>query len=334
MSRDMPRTVTAQHVAERAGVSRAAVSRTFSRNGSVSERTRQKVLQAAEELGYQVNILAQSLNRQRSMLIGLVVTRLSDPFRSMLLEQLLKEIQQAGFQAMVAEVDSADDLEPTLRRFTQFRVSGVIVTSGQPPTQLVDECVRLRIPVVAINRLSDCVDTVCSDNQQGAVLAANQLLDAGCTRLGWLNVRNSTWSGIAREQGYAAALAERGMDFLRLETDSACYEGGRRAAQALLAEDDRLEGLFCANALLACGFLDGMREAGLDAPRDFRLVGFDDIPQTGYVSYQLTTLKQDVVALARQALECLQQRTLEPDQPCQQRVVPVELVSRRTTSGN
>lgn len=330
MSQNVSRPVTAQHVAERAGVSRAAVSRTFSRNGSVSDRTREKVLAAADELGYQVNILAQSLNRQRSMLVGVVVTRLSDPFRSMLLEQLLSEIQRAGFQALVAEVDPGDELEPTLRRFTQFRVSGVIVTSGQPPVELVDECVRLRIPVVAINRLSDCVDTVCSDNRQGAVLAAQQLLAAGCQRPGWLNVAASTWSGIARETGYAEALADQGLRFQRLETDSACYEGGRRAAQQLLADGIELDGLFCANALLACGFLDGMREAGRDAPQDFRLVGFDDIPQTGYFSYQLTTLRQDVEGLARQALACLQQRTREPDQPVQHHRVAVELVSRRT----
>lgn len=80
--------VTAQDVARRAGVSRAVVSRALSNNGSISPDARARVLRAAEELGYQVNFLAQGLNRQRSHLIGVIVSRISDPFRSTLLDAL------------------------------------------------------------------------------------------------------------------------------------------------------------------------------------------------------------------------------------------------------
>ena len=128
--------VTAQDVARRAGVSRAVVSRALSSNGSISPDARARVLRAAEELGYQVNFLAQGLNRQRSHLIGVIVSRISDPFRSTLLDALLNEIQRQGFQALVSEIHSEQDLAQTLRRFAQFRVSGVIVTSGQPPEAL------------------------------------------------------------------------------------------------------------------------------------------------------------------------------------------------------
>jgi DNA-binding LacI/PurR family transcriptional regulator len=120
--------VTAQDVAHRAGVSRAVVSRALSNNGSISPDTRERVLRAAEELGYQVNFLAQGLNRRRSHLIGVMVSRISDPFRSSLLDALLGEIQRRGFQALVSEIRSEQDLARTLRRFAQFRVSGVIVT--------------------------------------------------------------------------------------------------------------------------------------------------------------------------------------------------------------
>ncbi len=109
------------------------VSRALSNNGSISPDARARVLRAAEELGYQVNFLAQGLNRQRSHLIGVIVSRISDPFRSTLLDALLNEIQRQGFQALVSEIHSEQDLAQTLRRFAQFRVSGVIVTSGQPP---------------------------------------------------------------------------------------------------------------------------------------------------------------------------------------------------------
>ena len=168
--------VTAQDVAHRAGVSRAVVSRALSNNGSISPDTRERVLRAAEELGYQVNFLAQGLNRRRSHLIGVMVSRISDPFRSSLLDALLGEIQRRGFQALVSEIRSEQDLARTLRRFAQFRVSGVIVTSGQPPESLVNECVSQQIPVVGINRQPDIpfVDYVCSDNVCGATLPAGQ----------------------------------------------------------------------------------------------------------------------------------------------------------------
>ncbi len=202
--------VTAQHVATLAGVSRAAVSRTFSQNGSVSDKTRQKVLAAAEQLGYQVNFLAQGLNRQRSHLIGVVVANLSDPFRSSLLEGLLREIQLLGYQALVTEVSSGNELDRIMREFTQFRVSGVIVTSGQPPIDIVKECIQFNIPVVGINRYADLpnVDFVCSDNEMGAVLAADHLLASGCRRIGWLNYQSSTWSGVDRGRAFEQRLIE------------------------------------------------------------------------------------------------------------------------------
>jgi DNA-binding LacI/PurR family transcriptional regulator len=200
--------VTAQDVAHRAGVSRAVVSRALSNNGSISPDTRERVLRAAEELGYQVNFLAQGLNRRRSHLIGVMVSRISDPFRSSLLDALLGEIQRRGFQALVSEIRSEQDLARTLRRFAQFRVSGVIVTSGQPPETLVNECVSQQIPVVGINRQPDIpfVDYVCSDNVCGATLAAGQLVGNGCRRFGWLNTSHSTWAGRMRGEAFYQAL--------------------------------------------------------------------------------------------------------------------------------
>lgn len=98
--------VTIQDVARLAGVSRTVVSRALSSDGSISPDTRARVLRAAEELGYQVNFLTQGLNCQRSYLIGVIVSRISDPFRSALFDALLNEIQCQGFQALTSEIHS------------------------------------------------------------------------------------------------------------------------------------------------------------------------------------------------------------------------------------
>lgn len=249
--------VTAQDVARRAGVSRAVVSRALSSNGSISPDARARVLRAAEELGYQVNFLAQGLNRQRSHLIGVIVSRISDPFRSALLDALLNEIQRQGFQALVSEIHSEQDLAHTLRRFAQFRVSGVIVTSGQPPEALVNECVHQHIPVVGINRQPTIpgVDYVCSDNAAGAELAADQLLRSGCRRFGWLNTHPSTWAGRMRGEAFSRALQTRGVNIERDLAHLACpeegYVGGEQAA-ALAGEVP--EGIFAPMPSLPVAF--------------------------------------------------------------------------------
>lgn len=329
-------TVTAQDVATRAGVSRAVVSRALSSNGSISPATREKVLKAAQELGYQVNFLAQGLNRQRSHLIGVIVARIGDPFRSALLDGLLKEIQRRGYQALVTEITGEEDLSLTLRRFTQFRVSGVIVTSGKPPAAIVNECVQHQIPVVGINRQPDIpfVDFICSDNQTGASLAAEQLLRAGCRRFGWLNNQDSTWAGRMRGEAFQAALHNAGVDTDRdlyhLVAGQEGYEGGLQAALTA-GVDNILEGVFCANAQLACGFLDGMRQLGKEAPNDFHLIGFDNTPTTAQHSYQLTTLDQDIAEISRLALIRVLDRAMHPQQPSVTEWVKVSLIHRRTS---
>ncbi|WP_434668566.1 LacI family DNA-binding transcriptional regulator [Klebsiella sp. B345] len=326
--------VTAQDVAYRAGVSRAVVSRALSNNGSISPATRERVLRAATELGYQVNFLAQGLNRRRSHLVGVIVSRISDPFRSSLLDALLSEIQRCGFQALVSEIHSEKELAHTMRRFAQFRVSGVIVTSGQPPESLVNECVSQLIPVVGINRQPDIpfVDYVSSDNVYGATLAAGQLVRNGCRRFGWLNTAHSTWAGRMRGEAFYQALQTLGVDTARnLQSIIAPIEGYDGGFQAAVGADETLEGIFCANAQLACGFLDGMRQRGRHSPDDFQLIGFDNTPQTAQYSYQLTTLHQDVEEISRQALTRLLERADDPLQPSRTTWVDVQLISRRTS---
>ncbi len=265
--------VTAQDVARRAGVSRAVVSRALSNNGSISPDARARVLRAAEELGYQVNFLAQGLNRQRSHLIGVIVSRISDPFRSTLLDALLNEIQRQGFQALVSEIHSEQDLAQTLRRFAQFRVSGVIVTSGQPPEALVNECVQQHIPVVGINRQPTIpgVDYVCSDNAAGAELAADQLLRSGCQRFGWLNHHPSTWAGRMRGEAFGRALQTRGVDVERHLVILACQQEGYAGGLAGCGARRRGAGgdLSAPTPSLPVAFLDGMRQRGREGSGGF-----------------------------------------------------------------
>ncbi len=134
-----------------------------------------------------------------------------------------------------------------------------------------------------------------------------------------------------RGEAFGRALQTRGVDVERHRAILACQqEGYAGGLQAAALADEALEGIFCANAQLACGFLDGMRQRGREAPADFQLIGFDNTPTTAQYSYQLTTLHQDVAAIARRALARLLERAADPSQPSRTTWV-VTLIHRRTS---
>ncbi|MCE0494867.1 LacI family DNA-binding transcriptional regulator [Vibrio salinus] len=330
-------TVTAQDVATLAGVSRSAVSRTFSNNGSIADETKEKVLTAAKQLGYQVNFLAQGLNRQRSNLIGLVVAELTDPFRSTLLEALLREVQHQGYQALVTEIRDDNELDDVIRRFTQFRVSGVVVTSGQPPIEIVEECISSNIPVVGINRHASIpnVDFVCSDNRHGIRLAVTHLINSGRRNIGWLNCEKSTWSGMNRGSEFEDLMVQLQRSgqiktYNCFTTHSGGYKGGLKAAEKWIKSGPPIDALLCSTAMMACGFLDGIKQSPVKVPDDLQVIGFDNTPITSQQSYQLTTIAQDTKAIARQTLEFLKSRV--GNIGIGQRIanVPVKLIIRKS----
>jgi DNA-binding LacI/PurR family transcriptional regulator len=328
------RPVTAQAVADRAGVSRATVSRIMSGQARVAVETRDRVLEAASALGYQVNMLGRGMNRQRSDLVGIVVRGATDPYRASLFEALLREIDGRGLQSLVSEIGDEAALDRTIARFLQYRVTGVLVTSGAPPIALAEQCARLGIPVVAINRAVaiDGVDAVLSDNETGGRLAAQALLAAGCRHLGFLGVEGGTYSGLARSAAFVSALAPAlaaGRATFRPIT-AAGPDHAAGAAAAATAWDAPLDGLFCASDVLACGFLDGARAAGRTAPRDFSIIGFDDVPPADLAPYRLTTIRQDAGRVAARAVALMLERAEDPGRPAIIEAVPVALVLRAT----
>jgi DNA-binding LacI/PurR family transcriptional regulator len=333
--------VTAADVARRAGVSRSAVSRTFTEGASVAPDTRAKVLKAAEALGYQVNMLARSVIQRQSNLVGVVVAGFDNPFLMSLLGPLTHHLALRGLAPLLMDASEPEALAKTLRNLLQYRVAGAILTSGAPPIELAKEYLRLRIPVTMINREADLegVDVINSDNRGGGALAARALLDAGARKLMFLNVASATHSARERSEGFTRALAPEvrsgAVSLRRSVAPGSGYTGGFNAARELFAQkSDRPDGVFCVNDALACGLIDGARQLfGLRVPQDLRVVGFDDIPLASHAAYGLTTVRQDVTALARQAVSSLVERMAEPTIPARAQQLPVSVVNRQSTGG-
>ena len=146
------RKVNSFDVAQRAGVSRSAVSRTFTDGASVSKETREKVIQAARELGYRVNALARTLNTRRSDLVGVVAADMDNPFRAEQIDCLTRNLLARGFRPLLLRGDAATDVSAMIGQLLQYSVAGVIVTSDTPPHEICEECHACGVPLVIINK--------------------------------------------------------------------------------------------------------------------------------------------------------------------------------------
>lgn len=301
--------VSALEVAERAGVSRSAVSRTFTPGASVAPETRRRVIEAAEALGYHVNHLARGLMRNESGIVCLVVTDLSTPYRSALIKALTQQLQDAGKVAMLINTDRSDgSVDLALKQAIRYRADASIILSGMPDKSIVDLCLRSGQRLVLINRDDDQHGTLKinldEEDAAGRVLAA--FLRAGCRRLAFANSEAGTPSLVARERGFLSAAAKAGIEVTVERHGQTNYESGRILAQRLLTLPARPDAIFCATDLLACGLMDAARhQFSIGIPDQLCVAGFDDIDQASWLSYGLTTFAQPVDQIAVEAVTWL-----------------------------
>ncbi|MEM8592004.1 MAG: LacI family DNA-binding transcriptional regulator, partial [Pseudomonadota bacterium] len=178
--------VTSSQVAERAGVSRSAVSRVFTPGASVSPGTAEKVQRAAEELGYRPNALARSLLTGRSRMIGLVVSYLDNHFYPGILERLSRALQDEGYHILMfmAGPESAE-ASAIVQEILDYQVDGLVLASVELSSDLAVRCRAMGVPVVLLNRHQGTPDEIAavSDNFEGGRLAARHLLARGCSRI-------------------------------------------------------------------------------------------------------------------------------------------------------
>ncbi|RDL48854.1 HTH-type transcriptional repressor PurR [Ensifer sp. M14] len=321
--------VTAEEVAKRAGVSRSAVSRTFTPGASVSQAVRRKVLKAARELGYRVNRLAQGLNNDRSNLIGVVGTNLSAPFISKQLDLLSIGLLRRGLQCLLLNAaDARKDIAPLIELLFEFRAQAIVVLSGEPPSSIVDECIANGVRLILVNQRLDRTDTnmVLSDDSHGADLAALRLIAAKCQKVAVVSSASQTPAQVRRATAFTQRMQTAGVEVVAWSDGPTGYESGYQAGCDLL-RDKKIDGAFCVTDLLALGFLDAARiEMHRRVPQDVSVIGFDDIPQAGWKSYELTTIVQSLSTLTENVLTAL-----ETDEPATRlQVVPVSMVERKT----
>lgn len=319
-------------VARLAGVSQAAVSRTFTPGASVSEETRARVMAAAEELGYRPNVIARSLIQKSTNIIGLVVMRFSNPFYARMIRDFTRALQEKGYWTLLLNIAQIKELEETLPMALQYQVDGLIITSTTLSSSLAQECARSGTPVVLFNRYSSDtnVNVVRCDNVEGGRIVADAFLDAGCQRLAFIAGEEASSTNRDRESGFVDRLQERGYNLdTRESAGDYSYELGYEAAQRLLERNDPPDAIFCANDLIAMGAMDLARcKYNLNIPDDLSIIGFDDIPSAGWPGYDLTTVRQPVQPLVESTRQVLLDAIRTPESETVEMVISPTLVLR------
>lgn len=327
------RFVSAQQVAELAGVSRSAVSRAFTPGASIAQETREKVMRAASELGYQVNDLARGLLANRSRLVGLVVTKPEVGFRAHLVAALTRALIRRGNVPFVINTGNSEpEVQAAQTALFGYRAEATIILSGSPPFSFVELARQNGQPLVMIGRSEPDCDHVRIDNAGAAREAAAFFVAQGLRRLGFAGSASGTPSIVERERAFLDEAHRLGAEVTAVHGDDSDYAGGQQAAALLFDRAHRPQAVFCVNDLIAIGLLDMARSRfGLLVPNDVSVIGFDDIPEAAWDAYRLSTFRQDPDEIAARAVAHLDRRLTDPAAPPSTAHLSATFIERRST---
>ena len=301
--------VSAKDVAELAGVSRTAVSRTFTPGASVAPETRSKILAAAEKLGYQVNNLARGLITSRTGLVALIAAEIQTPYRSSLLAALSERLQAAGMVGLLINTNRSDEsVAQALLKAISYRTDAAIVLSGMPDTSLAETCLRNGMRLVLINRDEEREGAlrIRFNDEAAGRQAFKSLIAAGCKYPALARSQVGTPSLEDRCKGFRSAAVQAGIEIMEDADTTTSYQTGLDIGTRLLTREAPPDGIFCVTDLIACGVIDAARHRfKLRIPEDVSVIGFDDIGQASWEAYNLTTFRQPLEEIAEAAVQYL-----------------------------
>lgn len=324
--------VTSLDVAEKAGVSRSAVSRVFTPGASVSKATRDKVRKAASALGYRPNVLARAMNTGRSRIIGLVVAYLENQFYPEAIERLSKALQAEGYHVLVfmASNDS-EATQSVIDELLDYQVDAIIAASVGLSNDLTRRCEGLGIPIVLFNRhqYDERLTSVTSDNVAGGRKLAEFLIAGGHQRIAHIAGWEGASTQIDREAGFVEGLKAAGQKLHARAVGNFNFEQAKTAAREMFEGPDHPDAVFVANDHMAFAVMDVLRfELGLSVPEDVSVVGYDDVTPAQWPSYDLTTVRQPANRMVAETTQALLARLSGEDNAPHRIVLDGPLVVR------
>jgi LacI family transcriptional regulator len=303
--------VTIKDIARRAGVSPSVVSRALNNKYGVKESTKELIKAIAKEMNYYPNAAARRLVTQKSGMIGVVMADISEPFYAQIIKGMEYVASRTGYTLLFS--NSYDDLEKTdvlQKMIVAENVDGLVIVGSNVQDKDFTWLLRKKkIPFVLIERNFDDnnVNCIWIDNKKAAYQATRFLLEKGHRIIA--HITGSLQNQVAAERlaGYKQALNEFGLpdsDRLVFHGNYVCQDGYQGMKDIIKIQPD-CTGVFVANDSMAYGALQAIQEAGLVVPKDFAVVGFDDLEFSAFTNPPLTTIRQPRYEMGKKSMEVL-----------------------------
>jgi LacI family transcriptional regulator len=326
-------TATIFDVASRAGVSYGTVSRVINDNPHVKAETRERILQAMNELGYVANKQARILAGGRSRTIGLLVPDLGTGYVGEIMRGIDSELSLNNLDLVLYTTHRIANKEANyIANLAKGVVEGLLLLLPRNPVDNIGSLIQQNFPFVLIDHQGsdrEC-PAVGATNWQGAYNATEYLIKLGHTRIGFITGSLDMGCSVDRLEGYRSALRTHHLH----ENKELIFEGnfnqpdGYAGASAFLDLPNPPTAIFASNDVMAMGVMDAVRNRGLRIPDDISVVGFDDIPQASLTHPALTTVNQPLEKMGRVATQILLDLLNDPEKKVKRIELPTELVVR------
>lgn len=301
----------ASDVAKLAGVSKWTVSRAFTPGAYVSPETKEKVMAIAAEIGYRPNLLARSLTKRNTHIIGIAIDELKNPHSMRVLDAATKELQARGYLALVLNITAGENHQSIIQMADQLQVDGILFIANILSNELFDIAHNLHsVPLIQICRNSEDhrnIEIVNVDGYQAGREIGQLLHEQGYKRFGYMKGPDTESRHLLRMDGYQYELEKHGHQ-LDLRLVAGRYE--RKLAYDIMKQylqstpaAHRVEAMFCENDILAIGALEALYEMQLF--HSMAIVGFDGIDEADSPVWQLTTYNQNTEKLITEAINRL-----------------------------
>lgn len=300
---------TIREVAKHANVSVATISRVVNGNKWVSDATREKVMQAMKELGYQPNSFAKALATNRSDTIGMVVSDLSGPFFGDMMRHAEDETRKHGKHLIITSGhDTVESESDAINFLMKRRVDALLLhVDALTDEDIIQLCDDNDIPIVLINRLVPELEEQCIslDNDMGGFLATQHLIDLGHRNIACITGPLFKADARARLAGYRRAIEMAGIEYdERLVIESDYQEkGGNSSVERLRRRGVKFTAVVAQNDHMAIGAMNALKAHGMKVPQDVSVVGYDDMVMARYTEPALTTVSIPVAEFGQQAAD-------------------------------
>lgn len=304
---------TIKDVAKRANLSVATVSRFLNNHPYVTDEKKEKIQQAMDELNYVPSSIATQLRSKKNSLIGVLVSRITNPFFTYLIDSIERHAKHAGYKVLVMQTyDDEKIQDDMISLLKQKMICGLIMCSIEGDDQLLAKKVNNQNIVLCNEFLPNAtVPQINTDQNQATYDAVRYLVAKGYKRIAYCTggtLANKS-HGDRRTNGFERALLDFDLPFKRswIFKQTHSIEDGKKVAQKLLAlpEADRPNAIFTSSDEVASGVLSIMQQHSISVPESFAIIGFDDQPFASLLSIPLTTIAQPIEALGRESIKQL-----------------------------